>query len=165
MPVIELTTEQLAVIIDSLKYVQGDLKENLTTLSSTDSATAAGEIQSLIESMLQPRERSDMFMPGKTDRGFRVLAFTDRYGEECSLQKSSLAFEECIWLGINEIHPKVMASQAASFGIETTQSTGHVPYPIPKEVSLYARMHLTQAQARDIAIELLKFAETGEVDA
>jgi hypothetical protein len=38
----------------------------------------------------------------KTERGFDIIEFLDRYGVECSLQKSSLATEDCIWLGVNE---------------------------------------------------------------
>ena len=33
------------------------------------------------------------------DRGFLKGKFKDRYGEDCSIQKSSLATEDCIWLG------------------------------------------------------------------
>lgn len=33
------------------------------------------------------------------DRGFLKGKFKDRYGVECSIQKSSLATEDCIWLG------------------------------------------------------------------
>jgi hypothetical protein len=35
----------------------------------------------------------------RTERGFALLQFTDRSGESCSLQKSSAAEEDCIWLG------------------------------------------------------------------
>lgn len=35
----------------------------------------------------------------RTSRGFAILQFTDEYGLECSLQKSSLADKDCIWLG------------------------------------------------------------------
>ena len=35
----------------------------------------------------------------KTERGFSLVEFTDRYGVECSLQDSSLATEAAIWLG------------------------------------------------------------------
>ena len=37
-----------------------------------------------------------------TQRGFQRADFTDRYDAKCSIQKSSLAFEDCIWLGVNE---------------------------------------------------------------
>jgi len=37
-----------------------------------------------------------------TERGFDYVEFTDRYGQVSSLQKSSIATEDCIWLGIND---------------------------------------------------------------
>lgn len=36
---------------------------------------------------------------GATARGFRIGEFRDRYGQECSIQESSLATENAIWLG------------------------------------------------------------------
>jgi hypothetical protein len=36
-----------------------------------------------------------------TQRGFRRIDFKDIYGGECSLQKSSLATADAIWLGLN----------------------------------------------------------------
>ena len=38
----------------------------------------------------------------KTDRGFSRGDFKDLYGEECSIQESSLATESAIWLGCNK---------------------------------------------------------------
>ncbi len=35
----------------------------------------------------------------KTNRGFDIIRFTDRNGDKCSIQKSSIATEDCIWLG------------------------------------------------------------------
>lgn len=34
-----------------------------------------------------------------TERGFAIARFSDRYAEPCSIQESSIAFENCIWLG------------------------------------------------------------------
>lgn len=39
---------------------------------------------------------------GATHRGFPLVEFKDIYGEECSLQLSSLATIDAIWLGCNE---------------------------------------------------------------
>ena len=39
----------------------------------------------------------------KTGRGFPLGLFKDRYGEECSIQDSSLAFEDAIWLGVDSV--------------------------------------------------------------
>ena len=37
-----------------------------------------------------------------TERGFALYEFRDRYNRECSLQRSSIATEDCIWLGVHE---------------------------------------------------------------
>lgn len=39
----------------------------------------------------------------QTSRGFAIVKWRDRYQTECSLQESSLASEDCIWLGAGEI--------------------------------------------------------------
>jgi hypothetical protein len=38
----------------------------------------------------------------KTNRGFAIGRFEDRYGRECSIQESSLADESCLWLGADD---------------------------------------------------------------
>lgn len=73
------------------------------------------------------------------DRGFMKGQFVDRYGEKCSIQKSSLASEDCIWLGCD--HEK-----------QTDDGT-----PIG------ARMHLTQKMVADLIPILQRFVETGEI--
>jgi hypothetical protein len=75
----------------------------------------------------------------RTDRGFIRYEFTDRYGERCSLQMSSLAEEPAIWLGQNEPTKH--------------HTTG----------DLTCRMHLTQDDARWLAIMLRHFADSGEL--
>jgi len=97
-------------------------------------------------------------------RGFMVGEFKDRYDTVCSIQKSSLATEDCIWLGVDDTNPQIMASQAKSFGVETNETTGWVPYPIPNEVSLTTRMHLTRKQVKKLLPLLQHFVETGELD-
>lgn len=75
------------------------------------------------------------------DRGFLKGSFKDRYGEECSIQKSSLATEDCIWLGCRH---------------ETVDKQGR---------PCGARMHLTQAMVADLLPLLQHFVETGELPA
>lgn len=99
----------------------------------------------------------------KTERGFAVIEFMDRYGNGCSLQESSLATEREIWLGIDDAAPKIMASEASSLNIATEETTGWVPYPIPDAVLLHTRMHLTQDQVATLLPILSHFAETGEL--
>ena len=99
----------------------------------------------------------------KTERGFDVAEFEDFYGKGCSLQKSSLATEDCIWLGLNDAEPKILASQAAAYGIDTEETTGWVEYPVPPEASLNTRMHLSREQVAELLPTLQKFVDTGEI--
>ena len=99
----------------------------------------------------------------KTYRGFAYSEFIDRYGVKCSIQKSSLATEDAIWLGVDDASPKILASKATEFGIKTGETTGWVSYPIPKDVLLTTRMHLTQEMVRDLLPALQRFVDTGEL--
>jgi hypothetical protein len=99
----------------------------------------------------------------KTERGFAISEFTDRYGAKCSLQESSLATENAIWFGVDDANPQIMASDAKRLGIPTDANSGWIKYEIPKEVSLSTRMHLTQDMVKELLPTLQKFAETGEL--
>lgn len=74
------------------------------------------------------------------DRGFLKGSFKDHNGEACSIQESSLADADCIWLGCEHetIHPK--------FGL-----------------ACGARMHLTQEMVADLIPLLQHFVDTGEL--
>lgn len=74
----------------------------------------------------------------KSNRGFDVAEFLDRYGSKCRLQKSSLATEDCIWFGVDTPFP-------------SWTGTGNVS------------MHLTQQQVRELLPFLTRFALTGEL--
>lgn len=93
----------------------------------------------------------------KTARGFVLIEFEDLYGAKCSLQKSSLATEDAIWLGVNDAEPKIMASKTQQGG------TGWVRYVIPDDVMLNTRMHLTREQAKELVDVLNIFIETGDL--
>jgi hypothetical protein len=93
------------------------------------------------------------FKEGTTDRGFDRIGFTDAYGTECSIQKSSMTID-AIWLGVDNANPQILSSK---FGV------GFIPYEIPQDVSLTTRMHLTQEQVKAILPILTTFAETGEL--
>lgn len=73
----------------------------------------------------------------KTERGFSVVSFKDLYGATCSLQKSSLATDDAIWLGMNS----------------GTHVDGHC----------MARMHLNIVQVRKLIPILEYFVKTGSV--
>jgi len=94
-----------------------------------------------------------------TGRGFQHMQFHDRYGAKCSLQESSLATEAAIWFGIDDADPKIMARDYPEAG----QTNGWVTYPIPDNVLLSTRMHLTQTQVRELLPYLQHFAEYGEM--
>ena len=89
----------------------------------------------------------------QTNRGFDLVKFKDRNGVECSLQKSSIATEDCIWLGCNDASPQVLIP-----------GQGWQPVSLPSgDVIANTRMHLNQKQVKEILPYLQKFAETGEL--
>jgi hypothetical protein len=72
-----------------------------------------------------------------TERGFAISSFIDKYGAKCSIQKSSLATEDCLWLGID-------------VDIDGNAVSG-------------GRMHLTQEQVQELIPLLMGFVTTGEL--
>lgn len=99
----------------------------------------------------------------KTARGFDLIEFSDLYGAKCSIQKSSLATDDAIWIGVNDATPQIMASQAAAHGVHTDAVSGWVDYPIPENVLLTTRMHLNREQVAAMLPILQRFVETGEI--
>jgi hypothetical protein len=100
---------------------------------------------------------------GVTARGFPRGAFSDLYGSPCSIQKSSLATDDAIWLGVDDVSPKVLHGDARKLGIETDATCGLVPYPIPQEVSMATRMHLSREQVAQLLPILERFVATGDI--
>lgn len=72
-----------------------------------------------------------------TNRGFPRADFVDQYGEACSIQDSSIATEDCIWLGCNA-------------------GTHH-------QGQCMARMHLTRAMVAELLPILQRFVATGTI--
>jgi hypothetical protein len=103
----------------------------------------------------------------KNRRNFETGKFIDRNGYECSIQKSSLANEDCIWLGIDDPKPQLMSSDATRMGLRQKtfdeNDNGWVKFEIPKEVLLTTHMHLTRKQVKELLPLLQKFVETGEL--
>lgn len=81
-----------------------------------------------------------------TARGFVLLNFCDDNGDLCDIQRSSSALEDKIWLGTHDPEPKILE-----------RGTGWVDYPLPKDVLINHRMHLTRKQCISLALKLLKF--------
>ena len=90
----------------------------------------------------------------KTFRGFDFYTFEDRRGYECSLQKSSVATEECIWLGLDDSNP-----------LELIPGKGWIDASakIDKNIEFTTRMHLSQQQVKALLPQLQHFAETGDL--
>lgn len=89
---------------------------------------------------------------GHTHRGFALGEFLDRNGEKCSIQKSSVATEDCLWLGKNDTIPKVCVF-----------NEGWKEVPLPDGALTASRMHLTQEHAAALWPMLKHFAETGDL--
>lgn len=90
----------------------------------------------------------------RTHRGFRFYEFNDRNNLRCSLQKSSVATEDCIWLGLNSANPKNLIYGKG--WVDASQK-------IPEGIEFTTRMHLTQKQAGVLAKQLDYFSETGDL--
>ncbi len=88
----------------------------------------------------------------KTERGFHVVNFIDRYGVPCSLQESSLATEEAIWFGCNNANPRHLVI-----------GKGYVPVVMPEAYVADTRMHLNRKQVAALLPHLKKFVEKGEI--
>jgi len=82
----------------------------------------------------------------RTLRGFVSADFTDLYGSECSIQDSSLATDDAIWLGVDHINAK-----------EWSTIVGVDPEKIP------ARMHLSREMVAELLPILQRFVDTGSI--
>ena len=88
-----------------------------------------------------------------TDRGLQRIEFVDRYGEKCSIQDSSLATEDAIWFGIDELEIKIDPSH--------TGGRGWVKHELPPGAHAFAHMHLTRHQVLGLLPLLHFFADKG----
>lgn len=101
----------------------------------------------------------------KTSRGFHMGEFTDLYGSSCSIQKSSLATDDAIWLGVNDANPQILVSDAKKLGLDIPSfiENGWIDYPIPSGVIMTTRMHLNREHVKELLPLLKKFVKTGEL--
>lgn len=91
-----------------------------------------------------------------TARGFTLITFVDRYGVKCNIQQSSLATEDAIWLGAEEIGLKEMYSNGGWKDVDT-KGDEHTSYIANN------RMHLTRKQVKKLLPILKHFAKTGDL--
>ena len=111
----------------------------------------------------------------RTQRGFPIARFDDANEKKCSIQESSAVgnYAESLsdpgssflWLGIDDVDARVMASEAASVGVVTDQKTGWVGFPIPSNVSITTRMHLNREQVKELVELMQLWLETGTIAA
>jgi hypothetical protein len=91
-----------------------------------------------------------------TERGFACYYSQDNNGQEFTLQKSSSAIEDKIWLGI--VEPKVFEREWDD------EFPGRArDYEMPDNLDIHSRMHLTREQVRDMLPLLQHFVDTGEL--
>ena len=110
-------------------------------------------------------KQHNFFEQTETQRGFIKLLFKDSYNKLCSLQESSNAEDNYIWLGIEDADPLIMTSDAIKVGLVSNKdiSNGWMNYSIPKEVLLTTRMHLNKEQATILGLKLLHFGASGDI--
>lgn len=103
----------------------------------------------------------------KTSRGFDINKFKDRNGLDCSLQKSSIATEDCIWLGLNnpdisEFYPtpRDIKESHVEITVDDLQKLKKRPQ---NEIYAFSRMHLTRDQVKELLPYLQNFVETGSL--
>ena len=98
-----------------------------------------------------------------TSRGFPIVYFEDDYDQEGNIQISS-AREPHIWLGISRPNLRIMWKDAEALGLNLekkypeTNEYGWCDYPVPDEVLIESRLHLTRKQSFRLALKLLKYA-------
>lgn len=101
----------------------------------------------------------------ETVRGFAFTEGVDRYDVKWSIQKSSLATEDCIWFGVDNADPQIMVSDAVKLGLDIgdREICGWMQYEVPKEVLMKTRMHLTREMVAQMLPILQRFVDTGEI--
>ena len=92
-----------------------------------------------------------------TSRGFSLYEFKERNGSLCSLQKSSIATENCIWFGPNESQITIGYPWKTYTEQQIKEIFGG------KDIVSNSRMHLTQKQVQELLPILQRFAQTGEI--
>lgn len=93
----------------------------------------------------------------KTNRGFGLIEFKDRNKVACSIQMSSLATDECIWIGCDDANPQYFIPNG-------NPSWRKLEMPNNAQDWIFnTRMHLNRKQVEKIIPILQKFVDTGLV--
>lgn len=91
----------------------------------------------------------------KTNRGFGIVEFKDTYGVDCSIQMSSNAEKECIWIGCDDANTQYFIPNG-----NPSWRKLELPQGATSMIS-NTRMHLTREQVKEIIPILQKFVKTG----
>ena len=73
---------------------------------------------------------------GTTDRGFAIARLVDRNGAVCSLQESSVATENLVWLGVSGVNRMHLSQDQVAALLPLLQhfvETGALPSPPRKD--------------------------------
>lgn len=130
--------------------------------STLDDVTGAwiGGVHVVIATEPQGEAQPLVICEEKTARGFAKVAFSDHYGVACSIQKSSLATEEAIWIGADDLGLQRFASDYTGWhNVDLSEV-----FP-GQTISANTRMHLTQDEVGALLPVLVHFAQTGQVAA
>lgn len=100
----------------------------------------------------EPPTPEERILMTRTGRGFEIGHFVDRYDVKCSIQKSSLATEDAIWIGPDHPDPKILI-----------EGKGWQPAKLPDGCITNTLMHLTREQVIELLPLLTRFAETGDL--
>jgi hypothetical protein len=100
------------------------------------------------------------FNDDSTERGFSTSTFRDYYDQGCSMQESSLCSPRCLWLGVDDTNPQILASNAEKYGIKTNKTVGWIPYPVPPDVLISSRMHLDEDSVKDLIKKMQEWVDS-----
>lgn len=125
-------------------------------------SAVTGLVGLLIEHLKEnPQTRPEPFEITTTGRGFRIIRFPEKNGNICTMQKSSAAMVDAIWLGSETIGIKKFTP-----GETDWQDLTEFDEPANDGVSYIAnnRMELTRDQVERLLPYLQRFVETGEIE-
>lgn len=96
-----------------------------------------------------------------TNRGFDIAKFKDSYGVECSLQKSSSATQDKIWLGVAENRMHLTRKQVEELLPYLTNfvSKGELEGGDPYERKLYSEQDMDNAFDKGVEYGRIKEKE------
>lgn len=88
----------------------------------------------------------------KTNRGFGLVEFTDSNGVKCSIQQSSLATQNCLWIGCS-----------TDYYMQLSPGKGWEKVEIAQNQLVNDKMHLNESQVRQLVARLEIWLETGSL--